>query len=473
MEFFWYDYETTGRWRMVDRPVQFGGIRTDENLNQISEPITLYCKPALDCLPQVRASLVHGIAPQKARRLGITEHAFAQQIHALLMRPGTCCVGYNAMRFDHTVTRFLFYRNLLDPYAWHSRDGNSKWDIIDLFRAAFALSPDGIQWHFADDDKPSFRLEDIAGANGVDISSAHDALADVRNMLRVAQLIKAAKPRMWSNFLGLRDKREVKRHVSANSTFLYVSGSVVHWRRGASIMMPIGSDDKGAVFAYDLFYDPRPLFDAPDEVLLEKDSLGDKALHRIRLNACPYVWKFDLDGVLTDRQTALMDRMGTKLETLLQHRALIRDKEDFGRRVADAFAARWPRDRERDVDQALYDGFIPRPDRPLLDRILNLVDEPGPRWEETPFKDERLPELVFRFRARNFPRSLSAEDETRWYQHCRHRIFESKDDKGLTQYEHYVKDLAEARMQCADEKTRKLIYDLEAYGKELEARLLD
>ena len=64
--FYWHDYETWGINPRRDRAVQFAGIRTDEELNIISDPLTLYCKPADDFLPHPQACLVTGITPQTA-----------------------------------------------------------------------------------------------------------------------------------------------------------------------------------------------------------------------------------------------------------------------------------------------------------------------------------------------------------------------------------------------------------------------
>ena len=48
---------------------------------------------------------------------GVPEHEFAAQIEQVLAQPGTIGVGYNTIRFDDEVTRFMFWRNLIDPYA--------------------------------------------------------------------------------------------------------------------------------------------------------------------------------------------------------------------------------------------------------------------------------------------------------------------------------------------------------------------
>ena len=56
--FYWHDYETFGVDPSVDRPSQFAGLRTDENLNPIGEPLVIYCQPQKDILPAPIACLV-------------------------------------------------------------------------------------------------------------------------------------------------------------------------------------------------------------------------------------------------------------------------------------------------------------------------------------------------------------------------------------------------------------------------------
>ena len=58
---FWYDIETTGTDPVLDRPLQFAGLRTDLSLKQIGEPVNILCRPGRDVLPQPQALLVTGI----------------------------------------------------------------------------------------------------------------------------------------------------------------------------------------------------------------------------------------------------------------------------------------------------------------------------------------------------------------------------------------------------------------------------
>ena len=61
---FWYDFETTGIQAHIDRAIQVAGIRTNEQLEEIGEPLNLYCKLSDDILPHPISSLVTGIMPQ-------------------------------------------------------------------------------------------------------------------------------------------------------------------------------------------------------------------------------------------------------------------------------------------------------------------------------------------------------------------------------------------------------------------------
>src|SRR5690606_16482854 len=157
--------------------MQVAGLRTDEDLNVVGEPVNLYCRLSDDILPHPQACLVTGIRPQTLVEQGLPEAEFVARLHAELSLPGTCGAGYNTLRFDDEVTRYSLYRNFYDPYGREWQGGNSRWDLIDLVRTAYALRPEGIEWPQVD-GRPSLRLELLAAANGLEHGQAHDALSD-------------------------------------------------------------------------------------------------------------------------------------------------------------------------------------------------------------------------------------------------------------------------------------------------------
>src|SRR5690606_26819773 len=77
----WYDYQTFGAQPAWDRPAQFAAIRTDEQLNEIEEPVEIFCRQADDYLPHPQAVLITGIVPQDCQSKGVNEHEFMRRIN--------------------------------------------------------------------------------------------------------------------------------------------------------------------------------------------------------------------------------------------------------------------------------------------------------------------------------------------------------------------------------------------------------
>lgn len=267
--FYWHDYETWGADTRRDRPCQFAGLRTDGDLNEIGEPLVLFCRPSSDMLPQPQACLVTGITPQAALAKGIPEAELAAVIEREMGAPGTCGVGYNSIRFDDEVTRHLFYRNLIDPYAREWQSGCSRWDLIDTLRLAHALRPDGIEWPTQPDGTASFRLEALTEANGIPHVGAHDALADVRATIALARLLKRAQPKLFDYALRFRDKHQVRALLAKGEPVIHSSA---RFPAALGCIAPILSlaphpTNGNGIVCMDLRADPAQLLDLSVEEL--------------------------------------------------------------------------------------------------------------------------------------------------------------------------------------------------------------
>lgn len=467
MTFYWYDYETLGPNPWRDRPAQFAGVRTDEDLNVVSEPLVLYCRPTPDYLPVPASCLIHRITHADLIEKGLPPAEFAARIAEELSVPDTCSVGYNALSFDHEVTRFLFYRNLIDPYTWHYKDACSRWDIIDLLRAAYALRPDGINWPAREDGAPSFRLEDIARANGIIQEAAHDALSDVLTTIAVAALVKNAQPSLFDYYLELRFKENVRSHLTRPA--LFVSGLVGASAGCATIIAPVSDDPDGGrgTLAYDLRYDPEVFASMSSEQLrallfARRDDLPEDAVrprvYRVRENTCPFV----ASPKLADEH--ISQRIGLDLDECRKNYGKLQALQpSFGEKIRTAYAREWP---ERDVDEALYDDFIPNSDRALLDRFLS-ADARNSGVSSIRFKDRRLSELVFRYRARNRDVELPEDEFARWKAHCRTKHL-SADMNGRTRLDAFDAAITELReLQDGDEGALSVLDHLAHYGAEI------
>src|SRR5581483_1177295 len=166
--FFFYDLETSGFSPRTARIMQFAGQRTDMALQPIGEPVNAFIKLSPDIVPDPEAVMVTGITPQKTLADGITEYEFLKLFYEIIATPDTIFVGFNNVRFDDEFMRFLHYRNFYDAYEWQWKDGRSRWDLLDVVRMVRALRPEGIEWPFAPDGKPSNRLEFMTAVNKLD-----------------------------------------------------------------------------------------------------------------------------------------------------------------------------------------------------------------------------------------------------------------------------------------------------------------
>jgi exodeoxyribonuclease-1 len=271
ISFLWHDYETWGANPMADRPAQFAALRTDAELNPLGDPVVWYCTPADDVLPHPMASLITGITPQEAKNKGLPETGFARKVQDEMSQPGTCSAGYNSIRFDDVITRSLLYRNLRDPYEREYRNGNSRWDLIDLARMCYALRPDGIEWPMHEAGKPSFRLEDLSRANSIAHEDAHDALADVYATIGLARRLKKVQPKLFQWALQMRAYEQVAKLLDTvePTPLLHTSARIPATRGCTTMVLPLAviPDRPKSVIAFDLSADPTALINEPADLI--------------------------------------------------------------------------------------------------------------------------------------------------------------------------------------------------------------
>ena len=425
--FLFHDYETFGTSPSLDRPAQFAALRTDENFNVIGEPEVFYCKPADDYLPQPEAVLITGITPQEALAKGDNEAEFARRIHSLFTVPKTCVVGYNNVRFDDEVTRNIFYRNFYDPYGWSWQNDNSRWDLLDVMRACYALRPDGIVWPENSDGLPSFRLEHLTAANGIEHSNAHDAMADVYATIAMAQLVKTRQPRLFDYLYSYRGKHKLTTliDIPQMKPLVHISGMFGAWRGNTSWVAPLAwhPENRNAVIVADLAGDISPLLELDADALRErlytpKAALGDDPaapIKLIHLNKCP---------VLAQANTLRpedAERLGIDRQHCLANLKLLRDTPQVREKVVALFADAPPFPPSDNVDAQLYDGFFSDADRAGMRIILQTPPQNLPALDIT-FADKRIEKLLFNYRARNFPGTLDEAEQQRWLQYRRDRF---------------------------------------------------
>lgn len=428
--FYWHDYETWGAQPAVDRAVQFAGLRTDLDLNPIGQPLVVFARPADDFLPQPGACMVTGITPQQARTEGVAEADFFRFIHDELAQPGTCALGYNSLRFDDEVTRYGLYRNFFDPYAREWQNGNSRWDMIDVVRLTHALRPEGIAWPEREPGVPSFRLEELTAANDIEHSGAHDALADVRATIALARLVRERQPRLFDFLLNNRDKHRLAAQldVRAGNPVVHVSARYPARLGCIAAVVPVAQHpvNRNGVIVYDLRVDPAPMLSmAAGEIrrrvfTAAADLPEDAAripLKVVHLNRSPVIVPM---GTLTD---AARERWQMPAAAEQRHLEMLREAVGLSDTLARVYAdaERFPP--QADPDRDLYGGFLSDADRRRCEQVRAASPEELAALDPG-FDDGKLDELLFRYRARNWPETLAGDERRRWEAYRRVRLTE-------------------------------------------------
>ena len=421
---YWYDLETTGVDSILDRPLQFAGVRTDLDLNEIKPPQNFLGRPGTDVLPQPEALLVTGISLVEIQGKGISERAFTEKVLEQFNQPQSCVVGFNSLRFDDEFTRQMLYRNFHDPYAREWRNGNSRWDVIDLFRAAYALRPEGFNWPKKDNGSPSFKLEDMAHANGLAHIDAHDALADVRATIEITKRLRAAQPKLYDFMFRLRGKKAVLQQLYplGKNPIVHVSSMYPASRGCTALVMPICQhpSNNNGIICFDLSQAPEALISASAAelarlVFTPNDQLEENeqriALKTIHINRCPFV------APLATLNDECAGRLGIDRSQSESRAIQLMGVAGLVEKIQEVYGRNHYADSE-DPDFQLYQGgFFSDGDRNTMSELLAVPPEQLGSFEGR-FQDDRLDEMLFRFRGRNHPELFNEAELIQWRAFC-------------------------------------------------------
>lgn len=399
--------------------MQFAGQRTDTNLQPIGEPVNILVKLNDDTLPNPEAVMVTGITPQSTQADGYSEAEFAALLMEEIFTPDTIVVGFNNIRFDDEFIRHLLWRNFYDPYEWAWKDGRSRWDLLDVVRMTRALRPEDINWPVVDGVATN-RLELLSKENGLVHTKAHDALSDVEALIGVTQLIKEKQPQLYDFLLTLRDKNEIKKLVNLDSKqpFVYVSGRYDNEHNKATVAFPLTSAPNGNVLVYDLRYDPV------DFVKLTKKELEKKIYASWEERKAEGFVKLPVKVLQYNRAPAVAPwqvlekndgwtKIGLDYETIKKHAVTLSTEPGFAEILREIFENKPEYKKLTDPEAKLYDGFLNDRDKLRVEAVRNASQKELADFHPE-FQDDRLPELLLHYKARNFIHALSGDEQVSW-----------------------------------------------------------
>ena len=291
----------------------------------------------------------------------------------------------------------------------------------------------------------------------------------MRATLALARLIRERQPRLFDFCLGLRKKDRVLEEIKwpQPRPFLHVSGRFPAAQGCIAILWPLAPhpSNRNELICWDLAHDPsqlqgmpaadikRRIFTAASQLPEGQTRLPIKSIH---INKSPVVI-----GNLAVLPDELAQRWGLNKSLAVQTHALaaleLHWPEHFWSQVYEPYqdAGTGP----GDVEEDLYGGFASAQDRRRLNQLR--VQDPA-IWGQRPqaFEDERFNDLIFRYRARHYPATLSAEEKADWQAFCQQRLHQPA--AGGRGWEAYRQALEALQANCPPDK-RAVLDALQAY----------
>lgn len=356
--FIFYDLETTGTNTIYDQILQFGAILVDDDLSEIAR-FEICCRLLPWVVPSPGALLVTDTSTSQLEDGSLPD--FFEMMRLISKRlaswPPATFVGYNSMRFDEPFLQRAFWQALLPPYVT-VMGGNSRLDVLTIVRAAAFFRPKFFNIPLRDNGAPSFRLDELAPANGFNAHRAHDAMGDVEATLFLAKKIARVFPELWIALSARAPKLSSAALLnSGEPIFLFQHGgdpplSCYHRvdKNGAS-----GSYAILANLGYN-WQNTRTRIDALSD---GETAMMRKALRRVALNKAPPILS------LTEGQ-AIAGRVPTAAE--LKQAEFLANNRDYCFRISE-FIEPFPRSQPNDtneIEEMIFDGFASAKDERLM-----------------------------------------------------------------------------------------------------------
>ncbi|MCK4842354.1 MAG: exodeoxyribonuclease I, partial [Methylococcales bacterium] len=155
-----------------------------------------------------------------------------------------------------------------------------------------------------------------------------------------------------------------------------------------------------------------------------RDDLGDKAyipLKLIHINKCPFI---AIEKTLLPENA---QRLGIDRQACLANLEVLKANKQLVQVISEVFEQQKEFDNKGNVDAMIYDGFFSFEDKKAFEKIRKTAPDKLATLKLT-VSDKRFKELFFRYRARNFPETLSTDEQQQWIKLCQTVLSALKED---------------------------------------------
>jgi exodeoxyribonuclease-1 len=311
----------------------------------------------------------------------------------------------------------------------------------------------------------------LTGLNGLEHTDAHDALSDVRATIAVARMIYNKQTKLFDYLLSVRGKKDVGALVNTGQPFVYASGKYDWEFEKTTVVVKLADHPtKQGALVYNLRHDPAQYFDKTAAELAElwrwkkDDPTPRLPVKTLQFNRCPAVAPL---GVLDE---ASQKRLAIDLKTIQANLKKIQSAKDFAKKILEAVEILNQEQQTRllssdlDVDAQLYDGFFSKPDQTVMSAV-RAADPAEVTTFADEFKDPRLKALLPLYKARNYPKKLTADERQAWEQYRLHALTDGGQQSRLHKFFARLDELT--KLPHLTEEKKFLLEELRLYGESI------
>lgn len=400
--YLFYDIETSGLNKCFDQVIQFAGIRTNLNFDEL-ERYEIWIKLNPDIIPSPEAIIINKFTIEDMLK-GNCEYNAIRKIHDLFNTPETITIGYNNMGFDDEFIRFSFYRNLLDPYTHQFANNCRRMDLFPIITMYKLYDSNIINWPKINGIS-TLKLEYLSIYNNlITENSFHNALSDVKATIALAKILKKNR-KMWdyiSNcFIKNNELEKLKILEKKNVFNEYKFGLLIDGNFGNNkyYQIPV------IFLGWHKYYKNQSIWFPLDSICLSKktnieDITKNISIYRKRFGENPFLlpWtKFFIQHLKSDRLQVIFNN----LSWLNKNKSFLNDLSFHYRNLKYSYI------KNLDIDASLYQKGFMNIKQVSQCNYFHKIDPESKIHYLDEIDDLQLKEQMIRILGRNYHQILS------------------------------------------------------------------
>ncbi len=462
MNYVFYDFETTGLDTKFSQPIQIAAVCLDENFKELDR-IDQKCKLNDGIIPHPLAMLVTRV-PIDDLKNKQSFYDMMDYVHGKFKSWGPAIfIGYNSIRFDEEILRSGFFQSLHDPYLTNT-ENNSRTDLFKIVLGLVALNKNIIKIPINEKTKrPSFKLELIAKANGIEHIKAHDALSDVFATIEVARIIKDKAPDYWNECMKILGPRNLMEYIETHDYFYaapeHAAANVTY--KPLSFLTNNPNNNKELAF-FDLNYEPKKYCGSGISKIISMVESKQKVIRLYQSNKAPIILSSDF---MKSSEIFKDDEM----EMFKQSSDEIKSRDDFIEKTNFALVERYDdfqitREPSEFLEAQIYNGgFYSSSDKEKIILFKNS-DDAGNKYNiSKQFQDRRLREISYRILFSESPHVFTDEQLLERKRFIADKVFCTEEKVKWCTLEKAKDELLSIKESDKHEDQQSYIQEIESY----------